>query len=199
MAGCCCACCSVGSRAARSLSCSNRRDLQLLRGREDPAPPVRTFGCVVTLPRDRAVEFPDAGRVEVRRVHGHPLIREERVERGKAALHQRRCRFIVRQVDAVEQVGPVAGVGPDRFRETEPGDPAGHLIGFRQGKPVLLVRARYAARSQRVDVDRQPAAAQDIRVARRAVLLAEAHLDPVRPAREQGRVHLVQRDVDAVD
>ena len=173
--------------------------LQFIRGREDPAPPVRALGCIVTLPGNRTVELPDAGSVEVRRIHAHPLIREERVKRREARLHERGCRLIVRQVNAVEQVCPVAGVRPDRVRETEPGNPPGNLIGFRQSEAMLFIRTRYAARSQRVDVDRQPAAAQDIRVARCAVLLAEPHLDPVCPAREQGRVHFVEGDIDAVD
>ena len=99
----------------------------------------------------------------------------------------------------LKQVGPVAGVRPDRVREAEPGDPPGNLIGFRQRQPMLFIRTRYPAGPQRVDINGQPAAAQDIRVARCAVLLAESHLDPVRPAREQGRVHFIEGDVDAVD
>ena len=37
--------------------------LQFIRGREDPAPPVRALGRVVTFPGNRTVELPDTGSV----------------------------------------------------------------------------------------------------------------------------------------
>ena len=54
-------------------------------------------------------------------------------------------------------------------------------------------------RVQILIVDGQPAAASDIRVACCAVFFTEPHLDPVCPSGEQGQVHFIEGDIDAVD
>ena len=55
----------------------------------------------------------------------------------------------------------------------------------RAGRAVLLLGRRDAARPHRVDVDREPAAADDVAVGRGRVLRAEPALDPVRAAGEE--------------
>ena len=135
----------------------------------------------------------------VRGIDGHGLVREEGIEGRKAALHERRRGFVVLEVDPVQKMRPVPGVGFDRRRE-----PLLREVGrdpLRRGERcvVFFIRGRDPARPDRVDVDREPAAADDVGVGRGGVFAGKAHLDPVCPPGEEGRVHAVRGDIDPGD
>ena len=166
---------------------------------EDLRPPVRPLRGVVALPGERTVKFPDPGGVVVRGVDGHGLVREEGVEGRKRTLHDLRCRLVVREIHPVEEVGAVARVGPDRLRESLLREVCGDPLRSGEGGRVLVVRGRDPARPNRIDVDREPAPADDVGVGGGGILPGEPHLDPVRPPGEEGRVHRVEGDVDPGD
>ena len=153
----------------------------------------------ITLPGERPVEFPYPGGVVVRGIDGDGLVREEGVERRKTAFHERGRRFVVREVHPVEEVGAVSRVGPEGRREPLLREVARDPPGGLERRIVLHVRRGDPARPDRVDVDREPAPADDVGVGGRGILPGEPHLDPVRPPGEEGRVHAVQGDVDPGD
>ena len=160
--------------------------------------PVGSLCGVVALAGGRPVAFPDAGRVEVRGVAVDHLVREEGIEDGEAGLHQPGGLVVIGEVDCVEEVGTVAGVREDRFGEALPGEPDGDLFGPFEGSGVLFFGGGDPARPDRVEVDGEPSAADDVRVGGGGVTPGEALLDAVRPAGEKGRVHLIEGDIDAV-
>jgi len=87
---------------------------------------------------------------------------------------------------------PDDGCGPPAFREKR-GDPACTV----ECRPVFGIRRGDAREPEGVDVEGEPAAADDVAVCRGRVLFREPHPDAVCPTGEECRVHLVQRDVDA--
>ncbi|OPZ40622.1 MAG: hypothetical protein BWY94_02512 [Actinobacteria bacterium ADurb.BinA094] len=171
----------------------------VVRHGEDLRPPVRPLRRVVTLPREGAVEFPDPGGVVVRGVDGHGLVGEESVEGRECSLHERGGRIVVREVDPVQQVRPVARVRPDGRREPLLREVRRDPLRSGECRRVLGLRRGDPARPDRVDVDREPAPANDVGVGGRRVFAGEPHLDPVRPAGEERRVHRVQSNVDPRD
>jgi hypothetical protein len=124
----------------------------------------------------------------VRGIDGDGLVREERVEGGKAALDERRRGLVVREVDPVEEVGAVPGVGPDGRPEPLLGEVGCDPFCGIERRIVLLLRRGDPARPDRVDVDREQAPAEDVGVGGRGVFSSEPHLDPVRPPGEERRV-----------
>jgi hypothetical protein len=85
-------------------------------------------------------------------------IREEGVEDGKTCLDELGGLPVVGKVNAVEEVGTVAGVNGDRCRESSFGEPCGNLFGPLEGGGVLCSCRGDAARPDGVKVDGKPAA-----------------------------------------
>ncbi|OPX73480.1 MAG: hypothetical protein A4E39_01042 [Methanoregulaceae archaeon PtaB.Bin152] len=188
------------NRSCKLLQECRRHDLQFTRSREHLGDTVRAVPGVVPLSRCRAVELPDPGGVEIRRVDAACRVREEQVQHFKAPFHQVTARVIVREIDPVEEVSPVARVREDRGRPPllvakKPGD----LLGPDECCLVLAISRRDPARPLRVHVNGKPPAAEDVGVSGGGVLPAEPELHPVRPPCEKGGVHLVQGDVDPLD
>ena len=167
----------------------------LIRGAEDLCPPVWALRRAVALSRYSPVEFPYPGSVVVCGVDRHSLVREEGVEGGEDSLHESGCLRIVWKVDPVEEMGAVPGVRPDGFREPLLREVAGYPLRGLERRVVLGVGRRDPARPNRVDVDREPAPADDVGVRGRRVFPGEPHLDPVCPPGKERRVHRVQGDV----
>jgi hypothetical protein len=165
-----------------------RDDIDLTGYGEQLRPPVRPLRGVVALPGQRPVEFPDPGGIVVRGVDGDGLVREEDVQRSEAAFDERGGCLIVFEVNPIEEVGAVAGVGPDGRREPLLGEVGRDPLRGIERCRVLGIRRGDPARPDRVDVDREPAPADDVGVGRGGVFPGEPHLDPVRPAGEEGRV-----------
>ena len=188
-----------GERAGQVPEERRRYLLQRVRDIEYLRPPVRTLRRVVTLPGDRAVELPDAGRVVVRTIDRAACVREDRVQHLKTPLHQVPALVIVREIDPVQEVGTVPRIGKCRGRPPAfPPEIRGDLGGLHSRRLVLRISGRDTRGPDRVDVDRKPPPAEDIAVSCCRVLLPEPHLDPVRPPGEQRRVHFVEGDVDAL-
>ncbi|KAF5033340.1 hypothetical protein DSECCO2_607780 [anaerobic digester metagenome] len=160
----------------------------LFRGAEDLRPAVGAPGGVVALPGYGTVEFPDPGGVVVRGIDCCAIVREEGVESRESALHERGRCLVVRKVDPVEEVGAVPGVCPDGFREPLLRKVSGDPARGGDGCIVLGVGRGDAARPDGVDIDREPAAADDVGIGRGRVSPGEAQLDPVRPPGEEGGV-----------
>ncbi len=64
---------------------------------------------------------------------------------------------------------------------------------------MLGLGRRDPARPDGIDVDREPAPAEDIDICRGGVFAGEPYFDPVRPPGEECRIHRVQGDVDPGD
>ncbi|OPX63568.1 MAG: hypothetical protein A4E33_01630 [Methanoregula sp. PtaB.Bin085] len=189
-----------GNRPCELLQECRRYDLQNARSREHPGHPVRAVPGVVPLSRCRAVELPDPGGVEIRRVDAAYRVREEQVQHFEAPLHQVPACVIVREIDPVEKMRTVARVREDWGRPSllvakKPGD---HFCPDK-GCPVLAIGRRDAARPLRVHVDGKPPAADDVGIACRGVLPAEPELHPVCPPCEECGIHFVQGDIDPLD
>ncbi|OPX62686.1 MAG: hypothetical protein A4E33_02160 [Methanoregula sp. PtaB.Bin085] len=189
-----------GNRPCELLQECRRNDLQNARSRKHPGHPVRAVLSMISLSRRRAVELPDPGCVEIRRVDAACRVREEQVQHFEASLHQVTARVIVREIDPVEKMCTVARVREDRGRPPllvaeKPGD----LLGPHECRLVLAISRRDPARPLRVNVDGKPPAAEDIGIACRGILPAEPDLHPVRPPCEKGGVHFVQGDIDPLD
>jgi hypothetical protein len=135
----------------------------------------------------------------VRGIDSHGFVGEEGIEGGEAALHKRGRGLIIWEVHPVEEVGTVARVGPDGRPEPLLGEVGRDPLRSSERCVVLGVGRRDPARPDRVDVDREPAPANDVGVGGRGILAGEAQLDPVRPAGEERRVHAVQGDIDPGD
>ena len=157
---------------------------------------MRPFEGVVALACRGPVEFPDPGGVEIRRINGDLSIGKESVQGKQALFHQIPGGLVVGDVHAVEQVGAVARVGPDRVRESHLYKPTGHLLGPFKSGLVLLLGGGNPARPDRVQVHRKPPAAEDIRVGGSGVFPVEPEFHPVGPPGEEGRVDRVQGEVD---
>ncbi|KAF1078870.1 hypothetical protein MKMG_00137 [Methanogenium sp. MK-MG] len=106
--------------------------------------------------------------------------------------------IVVREVDAVEEVCPVAGVGKDGCGKALPCQPFVNCFGPFEGSEVLCFVCGDAAGPDGVKVNGEPPAAADVGVGGGGVAPGEALLDAVGPPGEEGRVHLVECDVDAV-
>ena len=127
----------------------------------------------------------------VRGIDGHGLVREEGVEGGEAAFHERGRLCIVFEVDPVEEVRPVPGVGPDGRGEPLLREVRRDPLRCIERRIMLFIRRGDPARPDRVDIDREPAPADDVGVGGRGVLPGEPHLDPVCPAGEEGGVDII--------
>ena len=169
-------------------------DRALFRDGEEPGSPVRSVGGMVALPAHGAVEFPDPGSVVVRGVDGDRGIIEEGGEDFEGSLHEVPGVVIVGEVDPVEEVGPVPGVGDDRCRPSQACEVACDLLRRLDRCLVFGIGGGDAGWPCRIDVDGEPASLEDIRVRGRGILLPEPLLDPVCPPRA-GRVHTVEGDV----
>ena len=168
-----------------------RDDTDLRWSAEDPRPPVGPLHRVVALPGAGAVEFPDPGGVVVRGIDGDGLVREEGVEGGKTAFDESRRFCVALEVHPVEEVGAVPGVRPDRRGKALLREIRRDPLRCGERCVMLLIRRRDPARPHRVDVDREPAPANDVDIRRGGVLPGEPHLDPVRPPGKEGGVDVV--------
>ena len=141
-----------------------------------------------------AVDLGDSGRVADLGIDAHGLIAKPEIEGLQHALDQLGRIGVVRQIDRIEQVRPVSAVGeirrgPAEFVRELRGDPVGQ-----RDRRRVLVRARgNPARSDRIEIDQQPAPAQDVRIAGRGF----GALDRVvlRAGQEHG-IHRVERGVN---
>jgi hypothetical protein len=90
---------------------------------------------------------------------------EKRASRvDKAAFDEGRRFCVVREVHPVEEVGAVPGVGPDGRGEPLLREVGRDPLRRSERRVVLFVRRRDPARPDRVDVDREPAPAEDVGV-----------------------------------
>ncbi len=96
-------------------------------------------------------------------------------------------------------MSPVPGVSHDWIREPLFGEPGPDPLRMCECCSVLLIGRRNPARPDRVQVDREPPPAKNISIARARVLPAQVHLHPVRSPGKEGRVDLIQRDIDPCD
>jgi len=83
--------------------------LELLGAIQDATPAMRAVRYVVALPGHGAVDPADPSGVADRGVHVDGLVRVEKMETSQGALDQGQRLGIVREVDPIDQVGPVAG------------------------------------------------------------------------------------------
>src|SRR5690606_25117914 len=94
---------------------------QLARGRhdflwyvQDFAPAVRALRRIVPLARGRAVELPDSRRVVYGLIDGYSIIGESQRQGARHPLAEVVFRL---QVDRIQEVEAVPGVGGDRLRK----------------------------------------------------------------------------------
>ena len=156
---------------------------------------MRPLRRAVALAGGGAVELPDPPGVEVRRVAADGLVREEPVEDTEASFDKPGRVLIVREVNAVQEVGTIPGVGPDGVREPLSSEPVGDLLRTPESRCMFRIGRRDPARPDRVEVDGQPPAADNIRIRSRRIRPGEAVLYPVRPPGEERRVHIVEGDI----
>ena len=172
-----------------------RHGHKLARDGQDRGPPVRPVGRGVALDLPGADQRHDPRRVRDARVDRHGVGVEPRGEVPQDALDELAGWLVIRQVDRVQEPVAVAahrghGLGPAEALEVHP-DPARDLEG---GLPLRFARGD-VGRTLRVDVDRQPAARDDVPVGCRR---ARALLDPVGGSRQERRGDRVESDVDVL-
>ncbi len=189
----------AGEEAGDGLQPVSRHNLHLLRRAEDLCPPVGALRREVALPRYRPVEFPDPAGVVVRCIDRDNVIREEGVEGRKNALHELCRGIVVREVYPIQEMRPVPGVRDQGLPEPLLCEVAGDPRCSIDRRRVLRLGRRDPARPDRVDIDREPAPADDIGIRGGGVLAREPHLDPVRPPGKECRVYGVQGHVDPGD
>jgi len=147
----------------------------------------------IPLGRQRAVQLPDAGRVEVLLIHRHQGIGETKGQCSQHPLDQ--SAVIRRQFHPVKQMRAVAGVGQERLWPPTRLQIGANLARPRQGQVVFGVGGRDAGWPHRVAIHRQPAPADEIAVRRSRI--AGLHVpQPIVGPRQQVRVHGVEGHVD---
>ncbi|KAF1075084.1 hypothetical protein MKMG_01794 [Methanogenium sp. MK-MG] len=161
--------------------------------------PVRAFFGVVAFAGGGAVAFPDASGVEVCGVAVDAVVGEEGIKDGETSLDEPGGLPVVGKVDAVEEVGTVAGVGHDWLRESSLCEPCSHGLGTFEGGGMLCIGCGDAAGPDGVEVDGEPAAADDVGISGGGVAPGEALFDAVGPAGQESGIHFVEADVDACD
>ncbi len=92
---------------------------------------------MVTFPAHRAVEFPDPGGVVVRGVDRGCPVREDRVEDLKAAFDLRPARFVIGQIDPVQQMSTVPRICKDWSGKAHVREERCHLPGGGKGGVML--------------------------------------------------------------
>ncbi|OPZ43447.1 MAG: hypothetical protein BWY93_01239 [Euryarchaeota archaeon ADurb.BinA087] len=168
-----------------------RHNRSLARDRDQAGPPVWPVRGVVPLPAHRPVQLPDPCSVVVRRVDRGRSVIKHGSQDLETSLHQVPGPVIIRQVDLIDEMSPVPRISDDWVRPSQLSQVFRHP-GCRINRCLVLLVSRGDTRwSSRVHIDREPATVQDIRIRRCRILLREPGLDPVRPPREKGRIHLV--------
>ncbi len=90
---------------------------------------------------------------------------------------------------------PVAGIGQDRRRPAQPVEVVANGVRHVEGGGLLRIRRADTRQANRVNVNEQPAAARNVRVASQVPVLG--NLDAVRALGQDFRAKWVQREVDA--
>src|SRR5262249_49366019 len=144
----------------------------------DAAAAVRAVRRGITLAGQRPRDLDNPGGVVNRRVHLGGVRVEALGQGGKATLDK--LAVVGGQVERVEQVPAVAGVGRDRGGPAEPVQVAADRFRYLAGGGLLGVRRPDAGQPHRIDVDQEPAAAVNVVVASKVALFG--HLDAVRTA-----------------
>ena len=155
---------------------------------------MRSFRQTVALASQRAVNLRNSAGVEDRLIDGDIIRSATCGYAGKNLLHQLSCTGIVRQIHAIEQVCAVATVRHNRIREASTPQVIPCTAGGRNRSAMLPIGRTDTSRAHRIEVDKQPSAAEYVCVRRRDLRIVS---EPVCGARQQCRVAGIQREVNA--
>jgi hypothetical protein len=124
---------------------------------------MRPLFTVLTPPSPTAIELTDAGCIKVSGDHH----REKLAQPSEEVLEQQSRSFIVRQIDAIEQMKPIPAVGQNRPRPPARKEKLFYTPSFLTRGFLFGLSRIGLARTRRIQVNEQPYALFNIGSARR--------------------------------